>query len=93
MAQWFVIGAGYTGKRLIVRLLAEGGRVTATRLHGGEGTIALDFSRPETVRFSADAVVVCVAPAGEQSRQLIDACWQVERLTSADAIAKAAVPV
>ena len=65
MAHWFVIGAGYTGNRLVARLLADGERVTATRRHGGEGTIALDLARPDTVRISADAIVVCLAPPGD----------------------------
>lgn len=65
MAHWFVIGAGYTGNRLVARLLAEGERVTATRRHGGDATIALDLSRPETVRFPTDAIVVCLAPPGD----------------------------
>jgi nucleoside-diphosphate-sugar epimerase len=77
MAQWFVIGAGYTGKRLVERLLAEGERVTATRRHGGEGTIALDLSRPETVTFPTDAIVVCLAPPGA------DPAGEVSRLAGA----------
>jgi len=77
MAQWFVIGAGYTGKRLVERLLAEGERITATRRHGGEGTIVLDLSRPETVRFPTDAIVVCLAPPGG------DPAGEVSRLAGA----------
>ena len=64
VAHWFVIGVGYTGRRLVARLLAEGERVTATRRHGGNRTIALDLARPETVRIPADATVVCLAPPG-----------------------------
>jgi nucleoside-diphosphate-sugar epimerase len=64
VAQWLVIGAGYTGSRLVERLLAEGEHVTATRRGGGQGTIALDLARPETVRYPTDAIVVCLAPPG-----------------------------
>lgn len=77
MAHWFVIGAGYTGNRLIERLLAESEHVTATRRHGGEGTIALDLSRPETVSFPTDAIVVCLAPPGG------DPAGEVSRLAGA----------
>jgi nucleoside-diphosphate-sugar epimerase len=62
---WFVIGAGYTGSRLVQRLLAEGEQVTATTRHGEAGTVELDLSRPETVRVPADAIVVCLAPPGD----------------------------
>ncbi len=65
VAHWFVIGAGYTGKRLVERLLAEGERVTATRRHGGDQFIELDLARPETVRVPTDAIVVCLAPPGD----------------------------
>ena len=65
MAHWFVIGAGYTGKRLVERLLGEAEHVTATRRHGGNRTVALDLSRPETVRFPPGAIVVCFAPPGD----------------------------
>lgn len=65
MAHWFIIGSGYAGNRLVERLRAEGERVTATRRHAGDGTIALDLSRPETVRFPADAIVCCLAPPGD----------------------------
>lgn len=61
---WFVIGAGYTGKRLVERLRAEGEQVTATRRHASDDAVELDLSRPETVRVPDDVVVVCLAPPG-----------------------------
>lgn len=64
MSHWLVIGAGYTGSRLVERLRAEGESVTATRRHGGEGALELDLSRPETVRVPGDAIVACLAPPG-----------------------------
>jgi nucleoside-diphosphate-sugar epimerase len=64
VAHWFVIGAGYTGGRLVDRLRGEGEQVTATRRHAADGFVELDLARPETVRFSDDAIVVCLAPPG-----------------------------
>jgi len=77
MSQWFVIGAGYTGNRVVERLRAECEHVTATRRGGGEGTLALDLSRPETVRYPTNAIVVCLAPPGP------DPSGEVARLADA----------
>ena len=77
MSHWFVIGAGYTGGRLAERLRAEGERVTATRREGGDGTVALDLSRPGTVHVPDDAIVVCLAPPGA------DPAGEVSRLSGA----------
>lgn len=59
-----MIGAGYTGKRLVERLRAEGEQVTATRRHATDDAVELDLARSETVRFPDDAIVVCLAPPG-----------------------------
>jgi nucleoside-diphosphate-sugar epimerase len=65
VAHWFVIGAGYSGKRLVDRLRAEGEQVTATRRTASDDAVELDFARPETVRIPDNAIVVCLAPPGE----------------------------
>jgi nucleoside-diphosphate-sugar epimerase len=64
VAHWFIIGAGYTGGRLVARLRGEGEQVTATRRHATDGAVELDLARPETVRLPDDAIVVCLAPPG-----------------------------
>ncbi|MBV8763088.1 MAG: NAD-dependent epimerase/dehydratase family protein [Deltaproteobacteria bacterium] len=71
MAQWLVVGAGYTGSALVRRLVAEGHDVTATRRTAGslaldDGTLpvrALDLAQapPDEV---PDAIIVCCAPPG-----------------------------
>lgn len=80
MAHWFIIGAGYTGRRLVTRLRAEGEEVTATTRHGGDETVALDLSRPETVRVPEDAIVVCLAPPGDDPAGEIALLAKAKRL-------------
>ncbi|HSN25842.1 MAG TPA: NAD-dependent epimerase/dehydratase family protein [Kofleriaceae bacterium] len=77
MAQWLVVGAGYTGSALVKRLVAAGHDVIATRRTAGEIAIArgesttraahpvlvLDLAEAPS-EIHADAVVVCCAPPG-----------------------------
>lgn len=93
---WVVLGAGYTGGALAKRLLGDGQRVLVTRRepgaaaaialslgHGAMG-IAMDLTRPDSLVFPADAIVVCLAqpgpdPAGEVAA-LVHAARGCERL-------------
>lgn len=71
MAQWLVVGAGYTGSALVKRLVAAGHDVIATRRTAGELAIgeirhpvlALDLAQAPAVEYP-DATVVCCAPPG-----------------------------
>ncbi len=93
---WVVLGAGYTGTALARRLVQEGQRVLVTRRepgdvaavalalgHGAMG-ISMDFSKPDSLAFPPDAIVVCLAqpgpdPAGEVAA-LVHAARGCERL-------------
>jgi nucleoside-diphosphate-sugar epimerase len=86
MDTWYVIGAGYTGSRLVDRLAREGRDevlLTRRRKEDAEamslpygsllvGGIELDLARPETVQGDfGDAFVVCLAPPGpEPAREI-----------------------
>jgi nucleoside-diphosphate-sugar epimerase len=93
---WVILGAGYTGGALARRLVADGQRVLVTRRepgavtelalslgHGAMG-LAMDLTKPESLAFPADAIVVCLAqpgpdPAGEVAA-LVHAARGCERL-------------
>src|SRR3954470_22816267 len=76
---WFILGAGYTGRRLVDRLAREGrDEVIATRrrledaraLARSYGSVLVrgaecDLARPDTVRVPDGAIVVCLAPPGD----------------------------
>ena len=75
VATWVIVGCGYTGHEVARRLVAEGGHaVTVTRRDAaaaqataaelGVRGMALDLSR-ETRAFPAGAIVVCLAPPGD----------------------------
>ena len=78
MNVWFVLGAGYTGTRLVDRLAREGhdevlltrrDEATAhaqSRAYGSllVGGVACDLAKPETLRVPPGAIVVCTAPPG-----------------------------
>lgn len=95
-SSWVVLGAGYTGSALARRLVAEGQHVLVTRrepgavatlalsLGNGAMGIAMDLTRPESLRFPPAAIVVCLAqpgndPAGEVAA-LVHAAQGCERL-------------
>src|SRR5690349_3461298 len=80
MDTWYVIGAGYTGSRLVERLARENrDEVLLTRRRKADaeamslpygslliGGIELDLARHETVQGDfGDAFVVCLAPPGD----------------------------
>jgi nucleoside-diphosphate-sugar epimerase len=75
VATWVIVGCGYTGREVARRLVAEGGHaITVTRRDAaaaqataaelGVRGMALDLSR-ETPAFPAGAIVVCLAPPGD----------------------------
>lgn len=62
MTRWVVVGAGYTGARLVTALRARGDEVIATRRSGDERVV--DLARPATLDglFAAGDRVVITAP-------------------------------
>jgi nucleoside-diphosphate-sugar epimerase len=92
MDTWYVIGAGYTGSRLVDRLAREQrDEVLLTRRRKADahamsmpygsllvGGFELDLARPETVQGDfGDAIVVCLAPPGA------DPAGEISRLAEA----------
>ena len=87
---WIVLGCGYTGERLAVRLLAEGHAVTATRRRAfelpGARTVVVDLADRATLEAlpTGDAIVVCLAPPGDdvdgEVRSLLRATRTARRL-------------
>lgn len=69
MAAWVVIGAGYTGERVVQMLRARGDDVVATRRQAGEGVVALELASASVEEIAAvigeGAVVVVTAPPGD----------------------------
>ncbi len=88
---WIVLGAGYTGLRLADRLVAEGHAVTVTRrtaaalpaTHVGQVADLADRASLETLP-TGDAIVVCLAPPGDdpagEIRTLVRATRAARRL-------------
>ena len=86
MDTWYVIGAGYTGKRLVDRLAREKRDevlLTRRRKEDAEalslpygsllvGGFALDLAKPETVPDFGDSIVVCLAPPGDDPQREIE---------------------
>jgi nucleoside-diphosphate-sugar epimerase len=90
---WFVLGAGYTGTRLVDRLAREGtDEVILTRRDAANakaqassygsllvGGAACDLSRPETLRIPSGAIVVCTAPPGADPTREIEQLTEVAK--------------
>jgi nucleoside-diphosphate-sugar epimerase len=93
---WFVLGAGYTGSRLVDRLAREGrDEVVLTRRDEGRAQaqaaaarsplvtgVGCDLAAPDTLRIPAGAIVVCSAPPGA------DPAGEITRLSEAARDAK-----
>lgn len=69
MAAWVVIGAGYTGERVVAMLRGRGDEVIVTRRQAGEGVVGLELASASVEEIAAvigrageDAVVVVAAP-------------------------------
>lgn len=93
---WVILGAGYTGGLLAERLVRDGQSVIVTRRDAGNAAaaalalpgpargVAMDLSRPETLVFPEDAIVVCLAPPGAdptaETQALVEATRRCERL-------------
>jgi nucleoside-diphosphate-sugar epimerase len=90
---WVILGAGYTGGLLAERLVREHQQVIVTRRDAGNASaaaaslgamanargIAMDLARPETLVFPDGAIVVCLAPPGDDPAAEIQALAHAAR--------------
>ncbi|MEZ4401046.1 MAG: NAD-dependent epimerase/dehydratase family protein [Kofleriaceae bacterium] len=88
MSRWVVIGAGYTGARLVAALTARGDVVVATRRTAAPGARVVELAQPATLAgllVAGDVVVVLAPPidaagTGEQALAAAAAAAGVARL-------------
>jgi nucleoside-diphosphate-sugar epimerase len=90
---WVILGAGYTGGLLAERLVRDNQRVIVTRRDPGNASaaaaslgatanvrgVAMDLARPETLVIPEGAIVVCLAPPGEQPAAEVEALVHAAR--------------
>lgn len=71
MTRWIVVGAGYTGARVVELIAARGDEVIATRRSAGPGVRALDLAAPDDLDdlfAPGDVVVVTADPTDPSAR-------------------------